>query len=151
MFPRAARRDGSTTILKFTTSPTPGAPNYALAKLTEIVINELRRTRTRRWRTPIEFRNTTDQPINMKVWAMIATEVWEPGSKQFTFTTDFIVPARGYRVLYEVQFTGSDELRFNAAHGGEIKLYQTDASGTYLSFTTRSYEPAQNGFSFGRH
>ena len=143
--------DGSTTILKFTTSPTPGAPNYALAKLTEIVINELLTHTDPPLEDAIEFRNTTDQPINMKGWMMIATEVREPGSKQFTFTTDFIVPARGYRVLYEVQFTGSDELRFNAAHGGEIKLYQTDASGTYLSFTTRSYEPAQNGFSFGRH
>ncbi len=69
--------------------------------------------------------------------------------KSYTFPSDFIVPANGYRVLYEYQFAGAEGLRFNSAQGGDITLYEVDATGSALGFVKRSYDPSENSVSFG--
>ncbi len=141
--------DGSGPIVDFAFSPSPGAPNRDLGSITDIIINELLTHTDLPLEDAIEFRNTTGQPINMKGWYFDAVENGDNKVKTYTFTTDFIVPANGFRVLYEYQFAGVEGLRFNSAHGGHITLYQVDASGFTTAFIKRSYEEAENGVSFG--
>lgn len=143
--------DGSNNRTAFPVSPTPGRPNGNLGELTDIRINELLAHTDPPLEDAIEFRNMTDQPINMKGWKLEAVEAQDANRtrKTYVFAADYIVPANGYAVLYEYQFLGVDFMRFNSAHGGEVALYQGDGSGFYTAFTTRSFGPSENGVSFG--
>lgn len=143
--------DGSDTIIRFVLSPTPGKPNGNLGELTDIRINELLAHTDPPLEDAIEFRNMTDLPINMKGWKLEAAEAQDLGRTrtEYIFPTDFIVPANGYAVLYENQLLVADEMRFNSAHGGEVKLSQSDGNGFFSAFTSRSFGPSENGVSFG--
>lgn len=143
--------DGSSTIVQFPLSPTPGKPNGNLAELTDIRINELLAHTDPPLEDAIEFRNMTDQPINMKGWKLEAVEAQDENrtKKSYLFATDYIVPANGYAVLYEYQFLGPELMRFNSAWGGEVTLFQGDGAGFYSAFTSRSFGPSENGVSFG--
>ncbi len=143
--------DGSTNIVRFTFTPTPGAPNRLLYPLTNVVINELLSHTDPPLEDAIELCNVTDAPVNIGGWYLSDVE---SDLRRYRIPTGTIIPARGYKVFYEYQFNYGNTLKpfnFNSAHGGEVFLAQADAVGNLTAFARQAFGASANGVSFGRH
>ncbi len=141
--------DGTTNIVKFPLTASPGEPNYRL--LTNVVINEILTRTVPPYEDAIELYNLTDQPLDISGWWL--SDDFGTLDK-YQFPTPTIIAPRGYYVVYAQQFTNrqyaaipfalnanGDEVVLSEAINGVLTGYRT-----YAKFGT-----AAPNVSFGRY
>jgi hypothetical protein len=133
-----------------------GSPGRAgVGPLRRIVINEVLAHTDPPLEDAIEFKNLTGAPIDIGGWYLSNTRITP---RKFRIPTPTIVPAGGYRVIYEYQFNnpspapGNTPFTLNSANGDQAVLLSADANGTPVYWMDAvSFEPSENGVSFGRY
>ena len=132
-----------------------GSPGRAgVGPLRRVVVNEVLAHTDPPLEDAIELKNLTSQPIDVGGWYISNTR---SKPTKYRIPSPTVVPAGGYRVLYEYQFnpfspTGGDSpFTFNSANGDEAVLMAADANGTpQYWMDVVSFGPSENGVSFGR-
>ena len=142
--------DGSSTITKFPTTPTPGKSNYL--PLNNVIINEVLTHTDPPLEDAIELLNLTNKPIDIGHW-------WISNSganlKKFQIPANTTLPTRGVTVFYEAQFNPvpglKDSFALNSAHGDRVILSEADRFGKLTGRRAIiEFGAAQNGVSFGQ-
>ena len=141
--------DGSTNIVKFPLTESPGEPNYRM--LTNVVINEVLTRSIPPFEDAIELRNLTDKPIDISGWWLsddFAT------LEKYQFPTPTIIPPNGYFVVYAQQFTNRQYAAIPFAlnaNGDEVVLSEA-VNGTLTGWRTYvKFGAAAPNVSFGRY
>lgn len=132
-----------------------GSPGRAgVGPQRQILINELLAHTDPPLEDAVELVNTTDQPINVGGWYLSDSR---SNPTRYRIPSPFIVPARGYAVVYEYQFNsprpapGDNPFTYNSSQGEEAVLLSADANGTPLLWMDAiSFEATANGVSLGR-
>src|SRR5206468_10369267 len=112
--------DGSTNVVAFPQTASPGASNYRL--LTNVVINEALTHSDEPLEDAIELFNLTDQLIDVSGW-WLSDDKGTLQKYQIPFPTT--LPAHGFAVVYETHFTNRIEAAIPFAlssHGDEVVL-----------------------------
>ncbi len=131
----------------------PGEPNFLI--LTNIFVNELLSHTDPPQEDVVEFYNRTATNVNIGGW-WLSNDPSVP--RKYLIPTNTIVPAFGYRTIYEgagtaVGFNSSSAARpftFNSARGDSIVLSQTGTNGALTGHRVYEiFESAANGISFG--
>jgi hypothetical protein len=140
--------DGTSNVVSFPRSPTPGESNYRL--INEVVINEILPYSTTALGQQIELRNLTAAAVNIGGWFLSDSAT---ALKKFRIADGFTVPANGFASFQESQFhTGPNAFSFDRARGGELWLSEADASGNLTGARTRvKFGAAAQDVSFGRY
>ena len=144
--------DGSTNIVRFASTPSPGAANYM--KLENVVINEALANSSAPWEDAIELFNLADSPLNIGGW-YISNAKRDP--KRFRIPPNTRIPAHGYMVFYEYQFNPSGngmppDFSLDGLRGDEIYLSEADVAGNLTGYRSEVvFEPLPNGISVGRY
>lgn len=141
--------DGSTNIVRFPGTESPGQANYRL--MTNVVINEALTHSDLPLEDAIELRNLTAQPIDLSGWWLsddrgLVQKYQIPGGT--------LLPANGYVVIYENQFTNRETAAVPFAlssRGDEIVLAATTNNQLTGYRTAVKFGAAANGVSFGRY
>jgi hypothetical protein len=145
--------DGASTVVGFASTPTPGESNYL--PFPGLLINEVLAHTDPPLEDAIEIYNETavDQPIGG--WYLSNTQD-EPAKVRLAAGT--VVPAHGYRVIYEYQFATNTApgvtppFTFNSAHGDQAWLFQTNGTGGLTGYRVHvGFGSSENGVSFGRY
>jgi hypothetical protein len=131
----------------------PGDPNFLI--LTNIFVNELLSHTDPPQEDVVEFLNRTGTNVNISGW-WLSNERGLP--RKYQLPTNSIVPAFGYKTIYEgfgssVGFNSSSAaapFTFNSARGDNVILSQTDTNGNLTGYRVyETFESAANGISFG--
>lgn len=131
----------------------PADPNFLI--LTNVFVNELLSHTDPPQEDVVEFYNRTGTNVNIGGW-WLSNQRGTP--KKYLIPTNTIVPAFGYRTIYEgfgaaVGFNSSSAavpFTFNSARGDNIILSQTDTNGNLTGHRVyETFESAANGISFG--
>ncbi|MSU37005.1 MAG: hypothetical protein EXS36_18290 [Pedosphaera sp.] len=143
--------DGGTAIVSFPSSPTPDEPNYLLIR--SVVINEVLTHSDPPEEDAIELLNTSDAPVDIGGW-YLSDDVQVP--KKYRIPTGTIVPAGGFHVVYEFQFSASansaDRFALSSAHGDNLVLAATKEDGSLTGHReVIRFGAAFKGISFGRY
>lgn len=139
--------DGSENIFSLSVS-TPGNSNLTLYP--GLIVNEVLSHTDPPYEDAVEFLNTTGTAIPIGGWYLSNSRT---DLKRYRFPDDVVVPANGYLVIYEQQFNGlgaATPFTFNAARGDQVYLAQAINGNLTGSIVQESFEPAENGISFGR-
>jgi hypothetical protein len=141
--------DGSTNIIRFPGTASPGESNWRL--LTNVVINEVLTHTDLPLEDAIELRNLTSQPVDVGGWWLSDDE----GTLQkYQIPSPTVIPANGFAVIYETAFT-NDALAvipFALSSGGDEVVLSAAANNALTGFRGRRDFGAQvNGVSFGRY
>lgn len=140
--------DGSTTIVSFTRTASPGESNYML--LTNMVVNEILAHSDFPFEDAVEFLNLTSSPVDISGWYLSNSQT-DPAKYRIPAGT--ILPPNGYIVFYEYQFNepgSSTAFTFNSAHGDEVVLSEVKG-GTLTGYRISQKFPATaNNVSMGR-
>jgi hypothetical protein len=140
--------DGSTNIIRFPDSPSPGRANFL--PITNVVINELLSHTDPPLEDALELLNPTSVSVDVSGWFLSQTR---KHPKNFRIPNGTVIPAGGYKVIYETSFDngGLTAFTFNSAHGGEAVLSSGDADTNFTGFQVLvTFGGAANGVSFGR-
>jgi hypothetical protein len=138
--------DGAPIIESFPDSATPGAANYRL--LENVLIHELLTHSSPPLEDAIELYNPSPEPASIGGW-------WMSDSRnelqKIQIPDGTVIPAEGFLVLYENQFSaGPAPLDLSAARGGELWISQADSSGNLTGHrAVARFGPAADGVSFG--
>jgi hypothetical protein len=146
--------DGTTSIMSFPATPSPGAANHL--PLTSVVINEVLTHTDAPLEDAIELHNPTGSPVNIGGWYLSDNQT---DLKRYRVPDDTIIPAGGFAVLYQYQFgpaAGDDDappfFSFNSARGDAAYLSEADGAGNLTGMRVGvSFNAAANGVSFGRY
>jgi len=140
--------DGSSTIQSLNRS-TPAESNFV--RYDGLAVNELLSHTDPPLEDAVEFYNSTDAAISIGGWYLSNSR---SDLKRYLIPAGTVVPAKGYRVIYEQGFNGpsaSTRFTFNSAHGDQVYLAQADGAGSLTGFLVEeTFEAAANGVSFGR-
>lgn len=143
--------DGSTNLVRFPDTPSPGTANYL--PLPTVVINEVLTHTYPPLEDAIELYNPGATPVDLSGWYLSnSLERW----RKYRIPDGTVLPAGGYRVFYEGQFNapglGDAAFTLNSAHGGEVYLSAINALGEFTGQRALArFGAAQNGVSWGRH
>jgi len=140
--------DGGTNVVFFPAGrPTPAASNFL--PVTNVVVNELLTHTDPPLEDAVELFNPTAQPVDLSYW-WLSNNRDDP--KRYRFPAGSVVPAGGFKVIYEYQFDPNDlGFTFNSYKPDEVVLCSGDASGALTGYRlTLTFGPAENGVSFGR-
>ncbi len=142
--------DGGTNLVRFPETPSPGTANYL--PLESVVINEVLSHTDPPLEDAIELYNPGPLPVDLSGWYLSnSLERW----RKYRLPAGTVLPAGGYRVFYEAQFNapalGEGAFTLNSAHGDEVYLSATDATGAFTGWRAAArFGAAQNGESWGR-
>lgn len=139
-----------------------GSPGKAgVGPLKQVVINELLAHTDPPFEDAIELYNVTDAAVAIGGW-YVSNKRSNP--LKFRIPAGTTIPARSFKVFYELARTGSDtgfnpdgtgdnpSFTFNSANGDEACLLTVDASGQPLYWMDAvSFGPTDNGKSLGRY
>lgn len=141
--------DGSTNIVRFPGTGSPGEANWRL--LTNVVINEVLTHSDEPLEDAIELRNLTSQPIDVGGWWLSDDD----GTLQkYQIPSPTVIPPNGYAVIYETAFTNDAfaTIPFALSSGGDEVVLSAAANNALTGFRSRRDFGAQwNGVSFGRY
>lgn len=139
--------DGSATLVSFPESASPEESNYL--PLADVVINELLAHTDPPLEDAVEFYNTSASPIDIGGWYLSNTKT---GLKSYRIPDATIIPAHGFKVIYENAFNqGPTLFTFNSAHGDMAILSEADAQGKLSGRRAEiRFGASANGVSFGR-
>jgi hypothetical protein len=144
--------DGSTTIVKFPGSPTPGESN--LRTLRDVAISEVLTHTDLPFEDAIELRNLTVTAVDLSGWFLTDNE---NDPKRFRIPDGTILEPYGSLVFYEYQinpdFTGLPPyFSLSSSQGDEVFLFTADQNGNLSGFRTGvSFGAAESAVSFGQH
>jgi len=137
--------DGSSNVVTFPGSETPGASNLRL--LTEIVINEVLTHANPPFEDAIELYNQSNASIDVSGW-YLSDHKSDPF--RFRIPQGTLIESHGFAVFYESQFSPS--LALSSAHGNNLYLFSTDLQENLTGYrTSAEFGAAESGFSFGRY
>ena len=142
--------DGGTNIVSFPATPTPGNANYL--PLGSVVINEVLTHTDPPLTDALELFNPNVTNVNIGGWYISNSG---DDLKRFRVPDGTIVPAGGFKVFYETDFSGGTgsltPFTFNSAHGDQAWLSEALADGTLTGYRAGvDFGAAENGVSFGR-
>jgi hypothetical protein len=141
--------DGSTNMVTFSQTASPGDPNYWM--LSTIVINEVLTHTDSPLEDAIELRNLTSGDISIGGWYLSNSR---RDLKRYLIPAGTILPANGYLTFYEYQFNssagGGTPFTLNAAQGDQVFLSAADGMGNVIGYRAQAeFGPAANGISIG--
>ena len=133
-----------------------GTPGIAgSGPLGRVVVNELLAHTDPPLEDAVELYNRTTSPIDIGGWYLSNSR---SNPTKFRIPTGTVIPAKGFRVIYEYQFNpaiveaGRTAFTFSAAYDDSVVLLSADASGNPLRWEDeQNFPPSPNGVSFGRH
>ena len=145
--------DGSTQILSFPYSPSPGEPNYLVPA---IVINEVLSHSGVQDFPPtedaIELFNPGSSGVDMSGW-FLSDSATVP--KKFRIPNGTTITAGGYKMFYEYEFNptpGTPPSFAIDSHGDALYLSSASTNGLLTGYQTNAMFGAQHhGISLGRH
>jgi hypothetical protein len=145
--------DGSTRIVAFPASASPGAPNYL--PLADLVIDEVLSHSDPPLEDAVEVLNRGTGAVDLGGW-FLSNSGNDP--RRFRVPAGTTIPPGGFHVFYESSFNGPrsadlpEPFTFNAAHGDEVHLSQPDGFGGLTGYRASArFGAAANGVSFGLH
>jgi hypothetical protein len=144
--------DGSTNIVRFRGTTTPGRSN--LLPLETVAINEVLTHTDPPLEDAIELRNVSSAAVDLSGW-YLSDRRNDP--KRFRIPPGTILNPGGFLVFYEYQFNPDFSGRppyfsLDSAEGEELFLFTADSSGNLTGFrTSANFGAAENAVSFGRH
>jgi Lamin Tail Domain/Bacterial Ig domain/CotH kinase protein/Putative Ig domain/Long Rib domain len=143
--------DGSSTVVAFSETPTPGESNFL--PIQDVVINEVLTHTDPPFEDAIELHNETGSPVNISGWFMSDAK---NTPKKFQIPNSTVVPANGFLVFYEYQFNptpgGPLSFALSSAKGDNVYLAAADAGGVLTGYRTSvEFGPSENAVSFGRY
>jgi hypothetical protein len=144
--------DGTTNIVRFRGTSTPGASN--LLPLDNVVINEVLTHTDPPLEDAIELFNPTYGAVDLSGW-YLSDEASDP--KKFRIPDHTVLSPGGYVVFYEYQFNPdfsgrSPSFALSSANGDQVHLSTADAAGNLTGYRTSvDFGPQRNGVSFGRY
>lgn len=144
--------DGTTAILKFPGTKSPGEANFVA--LTNMVINEVLTHTDLPREDAIELFNPTASAVNVGGWWLSDSRA-VPQKFQIPANTPSVPPG-GFLVFYENQFNNRDTamlpFALSSAEGDEVYLSAGNTNGVMNGYRTfADFGPAANGVSFGRY
>ncbi|MEJ5238183.1 MAG: lamin tail domain-containing protein [Limisphaera sp.] len=145
--------DGGTNLVAFEV-PSPNRANHLL--LTNVIIHEVLSHTDPPYEDAVELYNPTDSPVDLSGWFLSDSE---SDPKRYRIPDGTILPARGYRVFYQVDFGSPDgeqdappRFSFNSARGDAVHLFQATPSGELTGYrASATFGPAPNGIPWGIH
>lgn len=149
--------DGSTNIVRFPGTPTPGESN--LLPLSDVVISEVLTRTDLPFEDAIELQNVSPASIDISGWYLSDSR---NDLKRFRIPAGTVIPAGGFAVFYEYQFNPDFSGRppffsLNSVNGDQVLLSTADAAGNLtgyraeVSFGAAGPAVGGTGVSFGRH
>jgi hypothetical protein len=140
--------DGSTNIVRFATTATPGASNFL--PLENLVISEVLAHSDDPLEDAIELQNIGAQPVDISGWFLSDSQ---SDLQKYPIPAGTILPPGGFKVFYEYQFNDQDGNPFalSSARGDRVYLSQRNPDGSltgYRAFVR--FGPSENGVSLGR-
>jgi len=143
--------DGSTNIVRFPGTDSPGEPNYLV--LPHVVINEALTHTDPPLEDAIELRNLAATNVNIGGW-FLSDAKSKP--TKYRINDGTILPANGFLVFYEYQFndtnSGPAAFALSSGKGDDIYLSTGNTNGALTGYRAHaSFGPAQNAVSFGRY
>jgi hypothetical protein len=141
--------DGSTNIVRFPGTVSPGESNWR--QLLDVAINEVLTHTDAPLEDAIELRNLTGAPIDVGGWWLSDDE----GTLQkYQIPIPTIIPANGFRVIYENVLTNAEiaPIPFALSSQGDEVVLSAYANNALTGYRTRiDFGAAANGVSFGRY
>jgi hypothetical protein len=144
--------DGSSNIVAFPRTATPGEANYLT--LRDIVINEALTHTDPPLEDAIEIHNTGTQGVDISGWYLSDRR---SELRLFRVPNGTVVAAGGFVVFYEYQFNPDfsgllPNFALDSTRGDEVVLSEVNAEGQLTGYrATARFGAAENGVSFGRH
>lgn len=142
--------DGSANRVFFTTTATPGKPNFL--PLPSIVINELLSHTDPPLEDAVELLNVSGDDVDISGWYLSDSQ---NNLLKYRIPANTIVRAGGFRVFYEYQFNLDNPdipFSFSSAKGDEVYLSQSTSPGTVTGYRAfAEFGASENGVSFGRY
>jgi len=143
--------DGSSNIVTFVGTPSPGDPNYIL--MNNVVVSEALTHTDLPLEDAIEIQNVGATSVNVSGW-WLSDSRGTPRKYQIPAGTPSIPPG-GFRVFYEYQFNDRDvaviPFSLSSANGDEVFLSSTTNNVLTGARAQAEFGPAENGVSFGRY
>jgi hypothetical protein len=141
--------DGTTTIVSFPTTPTPGDANFL--PLNNVVINEVLAHSDPPFEDAIELHNISAAAVNISGWFLSDSK---NALRKFQIPTNTIIAPGGFKMFYENQFNAdpNSPLSFSLSSGRGDEVYLAQAvTGALTGFrATAKFGPSENGVSIGR-
>ncbi len=141
--------DGSTNVISFPGTDSPGASNYR--QLLDVAINEVLTHTDEPLEDAIELVNLTSQPIDVGGW-------WLSDDKstlqKYQIPSPTVLPAHGFTVIYENAFTNRNLAAqpFALSSKGDETVLSPSTNGALTGFrATVKFGAAENAVSFGRY
>ena len=148
--------DGSSTVMQFPSSPSPGESNYL--PLDPVAFNEaLTHADTSGGASPledaIELQNISPSSVDVSGWFISDDNDY---LTKFRIPNGTVIPPGGFAVFYEYQFNPEPGRAYSfplsSAKGDTIHLAAADALGNLTGYRTSvKFGAASNGVSFGRY
>ena len=137
-------------LVAFPNSASPEDPNYL--PLQSIVINEILSHSDPPLEDAVELFNPSGAPADLSGWWLSDDK---NALRKYRIANGTIVPAGGFRVLYENQFNATPgsltNFAFNSARGDAVYLAAADVTGNLTGYRTGAqFDAAESGVSFGR-
>ena len=141
--------DGSSTVVSFVETPTPGESNYLPLK--NVVINEILSHSDAPLEDAVELYNPTAADVAVGGWYLSDSPSL---LKKYQIPAGTVVPGHGFAVFYEYQFGDTNLANaffFNSSQGDTAYLSQADTAGNLTGVRTwQKFGASANGVSFGR-
>jgi len=143
--------DGSSNIVRFPASPTPGDSNFL--PLDNVVINEVLSHSIDPLEDAIELYNPTGSPVDIGGWYLSNAR---RHLLKYRIPNNTIIPAGGYHVFYQYQFNSvpGDAASFtlNGAKDEQVYLSVATLGGQLTGYRALAeFGPAELGVSIGRY
>ncbi len=143
--------DGSTTMVLFPGTATPGESNFL--PIPNVVINEVLSHSDLPLEDAIELRNTSGVGINIGGW-FLSDE--QSALKKYQIPAGTTLPANGFKVFYETNFNpvpnDPGSFALSSARGDQVYLSAASAGGVLTGYrVVVDFDAAENGVSFGRY
>ncbi|HAV61832.1 MAG TPA: hypothetical protein DCY13_05665, partial [Verrucomicrobiales bacterium] len=142
--------DGTDNLVTFTTTVSPGDSNYL--PLGNVVVNEVLAHTDPPFEDAVELHNPTGLAVDVGGWFLSDDSA---NLKKFQLPGGTIIPAGGFRVLYEGNFNGGAgtlvPFTLNSARGDSVYFSQADSLGNLTGYRAQvAFGPTFNGVSLGR-
>jgi len=141
--------DGSSRVVKFSTTSTPGSSNYL--PLTNVVVNEVLAHTDLPYEDAIELINLTSTEIDIGNWYISDSD---ENFKKFKIPGGTKIAANGFKVFYQYQFGNSNSptaFELNSSEGDVLYLSEADASGNLTGYRfVLKFGATANSVSYGR-
>jgi hypothetical protein len=142
--------DGSQNLTSFFATTSPGESNYL--PIPNVIVNEVLTHTDPPLEDAIELYNAGNSAVDISGWFISNSP---ENLKKFQIPAGTIIAPQGYKVFYQYQFDSDtnspNSFTFNSAHGDQVFLSASDATGNLTGFRAHEkFGAAAHGFSFGQ-